>query len=102
MALISLRSLCLVGVMSIPTAWAADAPVTADTYIDSTARTVNYGRQPTLAVGGSASALIQFDLSTLQSLALTSSDIRKATITLFVDGTNGQPGGVNIGLPNQP
>lgn len=80
--------------------WSADAPVSADTYINANARSANYGTQPALAVGSGASTLIQFNLSTLQSLNLTSSNIQKATLTLFVDSV-AAPGTVDIGLPNQ-
>ena len=87
-------------VMFLPVAHAADAPVLGDTYINSNARSVNYGNQPSLAVGSGAYTLIQFDLSMLESLHLTSSNIQKATLTLFVDTVN-FPGTINIELPNQ-
>jgi hypothetical protein len=71
-------------------ACAADAVVSADTFISQGSAgiqtaTTNYGAAASLSVGPGDSALIQFDLSALQSLNLTSANIQKATLTLFVN-----------------
>jgi len=101
----SLTWLCALCALCLPTVRAqGDAVVAADTYLSPVSS--NVGSAPTLAVGfpllqnWSDVALIRFDLSALQSLALTSSDIQKATLTFFVDSVT-TPGTVDIALPGQ-
>ncbi len=87
----------------LPSARAADALVSADTFIGNGPfgqAALNFGTQGSLAVGPSSSALIQFDLSTLQSLSLASANIQKATLTLFVN-TVTEAGGLDVGLTGQ-
>ncbi len=82
-------------------AWAAATPVAADTYISSQLPAANFGSATSLAVGSGSSALIEFDLTHLTSLNLTTSNLQKATLTVFVDQVM-MPGSINISLPGQP
>src|SRR5579884_2015737 len=95
----SLLFLSAIGVIYLPAIHAEEAPVAADTYLSG--RTVGAGSSPVLPVGRNSYALIQFDLSALQSLHLTSSDIQKATLTFFVDSVT-TPGTLNVALVEQP
>jgi hypothetical protein len=72
----------------LPSAQAADAVVSADTYISNSnspfpQSTLNFGTEFVLNVGPNSSALIQFDLRAIQSLSLSSANIQKATLTLL-------------------
>lgn len=71
-------------------AWATDTPTIADTYISSANPSLNFGNLPSLTVGSGSTALVQFDLSSLPQ-GVTSANILKATLTVFVDrvGTSG-------------
>jgi hypothetical protein len=61
-------SLCAIGALLVPAMLADDAVVSADTFLNESNRSVNYGTSATLSVGLGNSALIQFDLSALQAL----------------------------------
>ena len=88
------------GAIVLPSAAAADAVVTADTYLNANSRSTNYGAAATLAVGSGNSALIQFDLTALQSLGLAAANIQKATLTFFVNTVH-TAGAVDIALTGQ-
>ena len=62
----------------------AEAPLSADTYVASAYPSWNFGGVATLSVGGGNRTLLRFDLSALPAGTL-GSDIRKATLTLFVN-----------------
>jgi hypothetical protein len=96
-----LLGVCLLGTV-LPAAWAADAPVLGDTYIVKNSSTPN-GGATTLTINSSTDALIQFDLSKLQSLGLQTTNIQKAYLTLFVDAVTNpnNPQSISIGLPGQ-
>src|SRR5258705_5111677 len=66
-------------------ALAAQAVLSDDGYVSSTARKVNYGGGHTLVVDKNSTAYIQFDLSTLAA-GITGADITKATLVLYVSG----------------
>ncbi len=87
----------------LPGAQAASFVVSADTYISNGPfgqSAFNYGTQGTLSVSFTSATLIQFDLSSLQSLSLSSSNIQKATLTVFVNTLN-EAGGLDVGLTGQ-
>src|SRR5580693_1223571 len=67
-----------------PTAWAADAPLTGDTFISSTSPTANYGRMAFMNVSATNSALVQFDLSNLPA-GLLASQVSKAYLRVYVN-----------------
>ena len=69
---------------SYPAAQASTVSVAADAYIASTARTTNYGAATTLNVGGGSITLLSFNLAALPS-GLTSANVQKATLTVFVN-----------------
>ena len=71
----------------------------ADTYISSTNSTVNFGSAATMNIGAGNSALLQLDLSSLQSLGLQASNIQKATLTVYVKVL--VAGGLDFHLTNQ-
>ena len=70
--------------VGIETARAAGANTGADTYVNATNASINYGTATAVNVGGGNTALIQFDLGSLPS-ALAAGDIAKATATFFVN-----------------
>ena len=106
-----LLAICVLAVSVVP-AWAADAVVSADTYISQPSpqpgpiggpapnQNQNFGALGTMSAGPGSYSLIQFDLSALQGLGLISANIQKATVTLFVN-TVTTPGGVDVGLTGQ-
>ena len=64
-------------------AQALDSPLAADTYVSSSNPMLNFGAQATLNVGGGATALVGFDLSTLPP-GTTPAKLVKATLVLYV------------------
>lgn len=67
-----------------PAARATTAPVAHDTYISSANPGQNFGSATTLNIGGGSAALIGLDLSPLPA-GLTSANIQRATLTVFVN-----------------
>ena len=106
-----LPAICVLTALVVP-AWAADAVVSADTYISQPSpqpgpiggpgpnQNQNFGALGTMSAGPGSYSLIQFDLSALQGLGLIGANIQKATVTLFVN-TVTTPGGVDVGLTGQ-
>jgi hypothetical protein len=70
--------------LSCSAARAATLSVAADSYVSSTAPTTKYGAATTLNVGGGSITLLNFNLAALPS-GLTSANIQKATLTVFVN-----------------
>jgi hypothetical protein len=64
--------------------WATTVHVAADTYIIDTSPSQNYGAATTLNVAKGSAALIGLDLSPLPA-GLTSANIARATLTVFVN-----------------
>src|SRR5271168_3347844 len=62
-------------------------PVVGDTHVSSSRSTANFGTLSNRYVGNGNTALLQFDLSTLPA-GTTSSQIAKATLTIFVNRVN--------------
>jgi hypothetical protein len=62
---------------------ATDATVVGDASVSSAHPSTNYGRLSNLRVGGSGTALIQFDLSSLPA-GTTAGQIGKATLKLYI------------------
>jgi hypothetical protein len=62
-------------------------PLLGDTFVSSTRPTTNFGTLSNLYVGNGNTALLQFDLSGLPG-GVTSSQITKATLTIFVNRVN--------------
>jgi len=75
-------------------AHATQAIVAGDTYVNSAHPSRNYGALSNLYVANGQTALIQFDLSSLPA-GTTSSQIGKATLTLYVNRVN-QTGTVSV------
>ncbi len=69
---------------SYPAAQASTVSVAADAYVSSSAKTTNYGAATTLNVGGGSITLLDFNLAALPS-GLTSANVQKATLTVFVN-----------------
>ena len=88
----TLIGLALVGASA--SALALDAPLSADAHISSQQPGLNFGALPTLNVGGGATALMQFDLSTLPP-AVTSAKLVKASLLLWVNRV-GTPGTLEL------
>jgi hypothetical protein len=65
-------------------AQAVDAPVIADSYINSPAPTSNFGTSASLRINSSAKALLRFDLSELPSTTVAA-DVAKATLIFWVN-----------------
>ncbi len=72
-------------------AWATDAPLVGDTYVSSANPSLNFGNAPSLSVGGTNTALLQFDLSALPTNAGLTASVVTATLRVFVNrvGTAG-------------
>ncbi|MFN7918407.1 MAG: DNRLRE domain-containing protein [Vicinamibacterales bacterium] len=66
---------------------AADVPVVADTYTSTTLPANNFGLLGNLNVGGGATGLVRFDLSTLPA-GTAGSVVAKATLFLYVNKVN--------------
>src|SRR5882672_10159617 len=85
----------LLGVASL--GYAADAIVTADTYISSAQPAANFGTAVNMNIVGGAnvsSGLVQFDISKLPT---DPSLISKAILTLYVNKVNAS-GGIDVKL----
>jgi hypothetical protein len=65
-------------------AHATEAPLVADAHVSTARSDVNLGYMSNLYVGNGNTAYLQFDLSSLPA-GLTSSQISRATLTLFVN-----------------
>ncbi|HZT30484.1 MAG TPA: DNRLRE domain-containing protein [Bryobacteraceae bacterium] len=74
--------------------WAQVAPLVADTYLNSTNPTVNFGTVANLNVGNGSRALLQFDLSSLPP-GTTAAQVSRATLVLYVNRL-GVSGAVDI------
>jgi hypothetical protein len=72
-------------------AWALDAPLAADTHLNTVLPGNNFGGVATLNAGGGATALLRFDLSSLPP-GVTADKLVKANLLLFVNriGAAGQ------------
>src|SRR5271166_1508368 len=68
-------------------AFATDATVAADAYVNSASPATNYGGLSNLYVGNGGTALIQFDLTSLPA-GTTAAQIGKATLTIYVNRIN--------------
>ena len=75
-------------------AFALDAPLSADVHISSAQPGLNFGALPTLNVGNGSTALMQFDLSTLPA-AVTPVKLVMASLLLWVNRV-GAPGTVEL------
>jgi len=73
--------------LSVYAAYATDATVAGDAYVNSATPATNYGGLSNLYVGNGGTALIQFDLSSLPA-GTTSAQIGKATLKLYVNRIN--------------
>ena len=69
---------------AVASAFALDAPLSADAHISSLQPAMNFGALPTLNVGNGSTALLQFDLSTLPA-GTSAAKLVKATLVLFVN-----------------
>ena len=74
-------------VLATCAAYASDATVAGDAYVNSAYPTTNYGGLSNLYVGNGGTALIQFDLSSLPA-GTTPAQIGKATVKLYVNRIN--------------
>jgi len=74
-------------VLATCAAYATDATVAGDAYVNSAHPAVNYGGLSNLYVGNGGTALIQFDLSSLPA-GTTAAQIGKATLKLYVNRIN--------------
>jgi hypothetical protein len=74
-------------VLATCAAYASDATVAGDAYVNSAYPTTNYGYLSNLYVGNGGTALIQFDLSSLPA-GTTAAQIGKATVKLYVNRIN--------------
>ena len=79
-----LRTLCLFLTIA-PQFVSAQIPATDDSYTTSSSPTSNFGTQPNLLLMQGVNSYIRFDLSALPP-GLTSSNINKATVRLYIDG----------------
>jgi YVTN family beta-propeller protein len=75
-------------------AGAAQAPSSADAYINSALPANNFGKLTTLNVGGTFASLIQFDFASLPA-GVNGTSVEKATLFLWVNRI-GTPGAVDI------
>ena len=73
---------------------AAQAPASADAYINSALPANNFGKLTTLNVGGTFTSLIQFDFTSLPA-GINGTSVEKATLFLWVNKV-GTPGAVDI------
>lgn len=73
---------------------AAQAPASADAYINSALPANNFGKLTTLNVGGTFTTFIQFNFAALPA-GINSSSVEKATLFLWVNKV-GAPGAVDI------
>jgi collagen type VII alpha len=69
------------------TASAATVPTTADTYVNSSATTTNYGTSTGLAVSSASTALLQFNTGAVPA-GVTGANIQRAVLTLFQSQLN--------------
>ena len=74
-------------VLAASAAYATDATVAGDAYVNSAHPSVNYGSLSNLHVNSNGTALLQFDLSSLPSGTIAS-QIGKATLKVFVNRIN--------------
>ena len=74
-------------VLATCAAYATDATVAGDAYVNSASPATNYGGLSNLYVGNGGTALIQFNLSSLPS-GTTASQIGKATLKIYVNRIN--------------
>ena len=74
-------------VLATCAAYASDATVAGDAYVNSAHPATNFGYLSNLYVGNGDTALIQFDLSSLPA-GTTAAQIGKATLKLYVNRIN--------------
>ena len=80
---------CLLALLLFaPLAQATIVPLIGDAHVSASRPGSNFGTVSNLYVGGGNTALLQFDLSKLPS-GITSDQIAKATLTLFVNRSFG-------------
>ena len=75
-------------------AFATEAPLSADAYVSTVSPAANYGATATLNVGAGASTLLRFDLSALPDRMLPA-NLLKANLLLYVNRI-GVPGSVEV------
>ena len=75
-------------------ALALDAPLAADSHVNTSLPANNFGGQPTLNVGGGSTALLRFDLGTLPA-GTPAAKLVKATLVLYVNRV-GAAGAVDL------
>jgi hypothetical protein len=92
----TLRLLIVVVFPAVPSLVAVEAPLVADTHVDSAQPTANFGADASILVGPLTRGLVRFDLSTLPT-GTTADQVLKATLTLWVSGVEA-PGDVTAAL----
>ena len=75
--------------------WAQSYGVVGDTYVSSANPTTNFGNLGTVTVGAGNTALVQIDLSRLNALGVTASQIQQATMVVFLNKVL-VPGGIDV------
>ena len=98
----SVRHLTILAVMGLlpAAAVAATAGAAADTFISQTNPTLNFGGLGTMNVSSTNYALLQFDLSRLTSLGLSSGNIQQATLVIYLNKAL-VAGGLDFALTGQ-
>ena len=86
--------------VSAVAAHASEGVVVADTYMNSSHATANYGTLSNLYVNGNGTTLIQFDLSSLPA-GITASQISAASLKIYVNRINSS-GLINIAPVTSP
>ncbi len=81
---------CLLASWATPAA-NAQLPATADSFVNSSDPTTNYGTSPVLAVGPTSETFLAFNLASLPPGAT----VQKATLVLFVDSVT-DPGEFDV------
>lgn len=79
-------------------AWALDAPLAADTHVSANLPANNFGALPNLNIGGGASTLLRFDLSSLPA-GTAPAKLVKANLVLYVNRV-GTPGAIELQTVN--
>jgi hypothetical protein len=90
-----MKRMLLLSTFLVPlTGWSTTVVTSGDTYVSANRPALNFGSVANLNIGGGDSALIAVDLSGLPA-GLTGSNIRKATLTVFVNKVS-TAGGVDL------
>ncbi len=79
-------------------AWALDAPLAADSHVNTALAANNFGAMPSVNVGAGATGLLRFDLSTLPA-GTTAAKLVRATLLLYVSRV-GSPGAIELQTVN--